>query len=159
MSDAPSARLGRLAAIENKVAGTSDGGNAASGVAFAPNAGHDASGHGRDAGWEKVAARSDGQTAPHSMDIGALSKILKRAQDERAGLPMAPGSLAICTVISALFGLFSTMLVTLLGQTRIFLSMARDGLLPSLFGRVHSRFRTPHLSTMFTGTIIAVVAG
>jgi APA family basic amino acid/polyamine antiporter len=61
--------------------------------------------------------------------------------------------------VSALFGLFSTMLVTLLGQTRIFLSMARDGLLPELFGRVHPRFRTPHLSTIFTGTIIAVVAG
>jgi APA family basic amino acid/polyamine antiporter len=61
--------------------------------------------------------------------------------------------------VSALFGLFSTMLVTLLGQTRIFLSMSRDGLLPELFGRVHPRFRTPHLSTMFTGTIIAVVAG
>ena len=37
--------------------------------------------------------------------------------------------------ISALFGLFSTMLVQLLGQTRIFYSMSRDGLLPALFGR------------------------
>jgi APA family basic amino acid/polyamine antiporter len=61
--------------------------------------------------------------------------------------------------VSALFGLFSTMLVTLLGQTRIFLSMSRDGLLPELFGRVHPKFRTPHLSTIFTGTIVAVVAG
>jgi APA family basic amino acid/polyamine antiporter len=61
--------------------------------------------------------------------------------------------------VSALFGLFSTMLVTLLGQTRIFLSMSRDGLLPELFGRVHPKFRTPHLSTMFTGTIVAIVAG
>lgn len=60
--------------------------------------------------------------------------------------------------VSALFGLFSTMLVTLLGQTRVFLSMARDGLLPALFGRVHSKFRTPHLSTIFTGAIVAVVA-
>src|SRR5262249_25866767 len=55
--------------------------------------------------------------------------------------------------------LFSTMLVTLLGQTRIFFSMSRDGLLPPLFGRVHRRFRTPHLSTMLTATIIAVLAG
>ena len=50
--------------------------------------------------------------------------------------------------VSALFGLFSTMLVQLLGQTRIFYSMSRDGLLPDLFGRVHPRFRTPWLSTM-----------
>jgi len=61
--------------------------------------------------------------------------------------------------VSALFGLFSTMLVQLLGQTRIFFSMSRDGLLPPLFGRVHPRFRTPHLSTMLTGVIVAVAAG
>jgi basic amino acid/polyamine antiporter, APA family len=61
--------------------------------------------------------------------------------------------------ISALFGLFSTMLVQLLGQARIFYSMSRDGLLPPLFGRVHPRFRTPHLSTLLTGSVTAVVAG
>jgi APA family basic amino acid/polyamine antiporter len=60
---------------------------------------------------------------------------------------------------AALFGLFSTMLVTLLGQTRIFFTMSRDGLLPAALGRVHPRFRTPHLSTILTGTIIAAVAG
>jgi APA family basic amino acid/polyamine antiporter len=61
--------------------------------------------------------------------------------------------------VSALFGLFSTMLVTLLGQTRIFFSMSRDGLLPAVFGRVHPRFRTPHLSTMLTGSLVAIAAG
>jgi APA family basic amino acid/polyamine antiporter len=61
--------------------------------------------------------------------------------------------------IAALFGLFSTMLVQLLGQTRIFYSMSRDGLLPRVFAVVHPRFRTPHLSTMLTGTIIALMAG
>jgi basic amino acid/polyamine antiporter, APA family len=61
--------------------------------------------------------------------------------------------------LSALFGLFSTMLVQLLGQTRIFYSMSRDGLLPDLFGVVHPRFRTPWLSTVITGGIVAVAAG
>ncbi|MDQ2890468.1 MAG: amino acid permease [Gemmatimonadota bacterium] len=61
--------------------------------------------------------------------------------------------------VSALFGLFSTMLVQLLGQTRIFFSMARDGLLPSIFGRVHSRFKTPHVSTLVTGIVCALVSG
>jgi APA family basic amino acid/polyamine antiporter len=61
--------------------------------------------------------------------------------------------------VSALFGLFSTMLVQLLGQTRIFFSMARDGLLPRVFGSVHPRFRTPHVSTLLTGTVCALVAG
>ena len=61
--------------------------------------------------------------------------------------------------IAALFGLFSTMLVLLLAQTRIFYSMSRDGLLPPFFGVVHPRFRTPHLSTMMTGVVIAIAAG
>ena len=61
--------------------------------------------------------------------------------------------------VSALFGLFSTMLVTLLGQTRIFFAMSRDGLLPDAFGRVHPTFRTPHVSTILTGSIVAIAAG
>jgi APA family basic amino acid/polyamine antiporter len=61
--------------------------------------------------------------------------------------------------LSALFGLFSTMLVQMLAQTRIFYSMSRDGLLPALFGKIHPRFRTPYLSTMLTGIVIAVAAG
>lgn len=61
--------------------------------------------------------------------------------------------------VSALFGLFSTMLVQLLGQSRIFFSMSRDGLLPKMFSRVHPKFRTPHLSTMITGSVMAVAAG
>jgi basic amino acid/polyamine antiporter, APA family len=60
--------------------------------------------------------------------------------------------------IAALFGLFSTMLVNLFAQTRIFFAMSRDGLLPRAFGAVHPRFRTPYLSTVLTGSIIAVVA-
>ena len=61
--------------------------------------------------------------------------------------------------VSALFGLFSTILVQLLGQTRIFFSMSQDGLLPDVFSRVHPRFRTPHISTMLTGTVVALGAG
>ena len=61
--------------------------------------------------------------------------------------------------IAALFGLFSTMLVQMLAQTRIFYSMSRDGLLPPIFGIVHPRFRTPHLSTILVGAVVAVVAG
>jgi len=60
--------------------------------------------------------------------------------------------------IAALFGLFSTMLVNLLGQTRIFYSMSRDRLLPAMFSAVHPRFRTPHLSTILTGSIIALAS-
>jgi len=60
---------------------------------------------------------------------------------------------------AALLGLFSTMLVQLLGQTRVFYSMSQDGLLPRAFAAVHARFRTPHVSTMVTGGVVALVAG
>jgi APA family basic amino acid/polyamine antiporter len=50
-------------------------------------------------------------------------------------------------------------MITFLSQARIFLAMARDGLLPQrIFGVVHPRFRTPHISTMLTGGVIALVA-
>jgi APA family basic amino acid/polyamine antiporter len=61
--------------------------------------------------------------------------------------------------VSALFGLFSTILVQLLGQSRIFYSMSRDRLLPPFFSAVHPRFRTPHLSTILTGSVVAIAAG
>ena len=56
-------------------------------------------------------------------------------------------------------GLASVVLVMLLGQPRIFYSMARDGLLPSAFGKVHPKFQTPYISTLITGTVAAVVGG
>ena len=61
--------------------------------------------------------------------------------------------------MGALLGLLSVMLVVLLGQSRIFYSMSRDGLLPAVFRRVHPRFRTPHYSTMIIGAVVALAAG
>jgi APA family basic amino acid/polyamine antiporter len=61
--------------------------------------------------------------------------------------------------VGALAGISSVMLVLLLGQTRVFYSMSRDGLLPPVFRAIHPRFRTPHLSTLLTGSIAAVIAG
>jgi APA family basic amino acid/polyamine antiporter len=58
----------------------------------------------------------------------------------------------------ALAGLSSVLLVFQLGQPRIFMAMARDGLLPSYFARIHPRFRTPHITTIWTGLIVGGVA-
>lgn len=61
--------------------------------------------------------------------------------------------------VGALAGLSSVILVMLMGQPRIFFSMSRDGLLPPVFAKVHPRFKTPHITTLLTGTVAAVIAG
>jgi len=61
--------------------------------------------------------------------------------------------------IGAIAGLSSVILVQLLGQTRIFFSMASDGLLPSGFAKVHSKFKTPYIATLVTGFFAMLVAG
>src|SRR5437764_5866938 len=58
----------------------------------------------------------------------------------------------------ALAGLTSVLLVFQMGQPRIFMAMARDGLLWPYFARIHPRFRTPHITTIWTGIFVGVVA-
>jgi basic amino acid/polyamine antiporter, APA family len=65
----------------------------------------------------------------------------------------------ILVTVGALAGLSSVMVVMMLAQPRIFLSMSKDGLLPAWAGRLHPRFRTPHISTMVTGMAVAIAAG
>jgi basic amino acid/polyamine antiporter, APA family len=62
-------------------------------------------------------------------------------------------------VFGALAGLTSVVLVLILAQARILLAMSRDGLLPPALGRVHKEYRTPHVATLLTGGIAALMAG
>jgi APA family basic amino acid/polyamine antiporter len=57
--------------------------------------------------------------------------------------------------LGAIAGLSSVILVMMLGQSRVFYSMARDGLLPPLISRVHPRFQTPWVGTIITGLFVA----
>jgi APA family basic amino acid/polyamine antiporter len=61
--------------------------------------------------------------------------------------------------IGAIAGLSSVILVMLLAQPRIFYTMARDGLLPAWAATIHPKYRTPHLTTIVTGVLVAVAAG
>jgi APA family basic amino acid/polyamine antiporter len=58
----------------------------------------------------------------------------------------------------ALAGMTSVLLVFQMGQPRIFMSMARDGLLPRFFSRVHPVRRTPYVTTLVTGAAVAIPA-
>ncbi len=85
--------------------------------------------------------------------------------DERAPVASAfagagVGWATYIITIAATAGLISVMMVMLLGQTRVFLAMAEDGLLPrGIFGYIHPVYKTPFRSTLLVGMIMSVVAG
>src|SRR6266487_3303065 len=73
---------------------------------------------------------------------------------DRAGL----GWMASLIKLGAIAGLSSVILVMLLGQSRVFYSMARDGLLPKFVNKVHPKFQTPYITSIVTGIVVAIVA-
>ena len=68
------------------------------------------------------------------------------------------GWMAGAIKLGAIAGLSSVILVMLLGQSRIFWTMADDGLLPKFVSRVHPKFRTPWITTIVTGVVVAFFA-
>jgi APA family basic amino acid/polyamine antiporter len=74
---------------------------------------------------------------------------------EGVGMPWA----TVLITIAAVAGLTSVMLVMMLGQTRIFLGMSKDGLLPpKIFGKIHPKYKTPYISTILVGLVVSIVA-
>jgi len=71
----------------------------------------------------------------------------------------APWGVRMAIDLGAVLGLGSVILVMLLGQSRVFFSMSRDGLLGPWAGQVHPRFRTPYVSTIYTGVAVALATG
>jgi APA family basic amino acid/polyamine antiporter len=69
------------------------------------------------------------------------------------------GWLAKIIKLGAIAGLSSVILVMMLGQTRVFWTMSRDGLLPPFVSSVHPRFKTPWIITIVTGVIVALFGG
>jgi amino acid transporter len=87
----------------------------------------------------------------------AIAAAFRKQAEARDSGVLRVSSLMIAA--GALAGLTSVLLVTFLSQARIFLAMARDKLLPhSIFGVVHPKFQTPHISTALTGLVICIAA-
>jgi APA family basic amino acid/polyamine antiporter len=85
--------------------------------------------------------------------VAVAFKELAKHEESRA-LHVSAGLIAA----GALAGITSVILITFLSQARIFLAIARDGLLPNaIFGAVHPRFRTPHISTILVGVALCLV--
>ena len=71
------------------------------------------------------------------------------------GSNVAAGVVAFGAVIA----MTAVLLVFQYGQPRIFFSMSRDGLLPPIFRKVHPKYQTPHVTTIWTGVVVAVISG
>lgn len=68
------------------------------------------------------------------------------------------GWLAKCIKIGAIAGLSSVVLVLMFGQTRVFYSMSRDGLMPRALAKVHPKFKTPWINTLIVGVLVSAAA-
>ena len=86
-------------------------------------------------------------------DLNDAAPIAKAVN--QIGLPW----FAVLVKIGAIAGLSSVMLVLMYGQTRIFFTMARDGLIPPVFARVHAKYKTPWINTLIVGVIACGFAG
>ncbi|MBF0217163.1 MAG: amino acid permease [Candidatus Omnitrophica bacterium] len=94
--------------------------------------------------------------------VGLLKTSLAHGKAEPLALAMQHiglGWAAVVIAFGSIVAQIAVLLVLQMGQSRIFFSMARDGLLPKVFSSVHKTFRTPHVTTIVTGLIIAAVAG
>ncbi len=99
-----------------------------------------------------MAAVMTGMVSYTKLDVAAPVAVALDAHPELfwLGLPVK---------IGAVVGMTSVILMSILGQPRIFMAMSRDGLLPPSMQKVHPKYRTPHVATIATGLIAAAFAG
>ena len=74
-------------------------------------------------------------------------------------VPALKNWLGPLVALGAMAGLSSVILVMMIGQPRIFYAMSKDGLIPRVFSRIHPKYRTPHINTIITGIVAAILGG
>ncbi len=94
--------------------------------------------------------------APWKM-LGTAEPMLT-ALEHSGGSPVLLNVSRFIIALGAVIAMFSVLLVFQLGQPRIFMSMARDGLLPPFLAKLHPRFKTPYVGTILTGLFVASFA-
>ncbi len=106
-----------------------------------------------------VSAVITGMVQYHEIDTNAAIASAFRVRAEHEGGNSVLKASAGLIAAGGLAGMTSVLLITFLSQARVFLAMARDHLMPpGIFGAVHEKYKTPHISTMLTGAVIMVVA-
>jgi APA family basic amino acid/polyamine antiporter len=103
---------------------------------------------------DKAAEPPSQEAAQPGAAVDQVDSAEQAAQTPRPLLRVATGLIAA----GGLAGMTSVLLVLFLSQARVFMAMARDGLLPPVFGRVHPRWKTPHIATLVTGAVVCLIA-
>lgn len=90
-------------------------------------------------------------------DAAPVVNAIKRLAIENSGAHLQWVRLIV--LMGALTGMISSILVFQLGQARVWFAMSRDGLLPAIFSRIHTQFRTPAFATWVAGFVVGIPAG